>query len=828
MTVREYFRQNLVSGAVLLAALGTGVTAHAAEAPQAAADGGQGRVLSEVVVTASRRQSTAISTPIDITAMTGGDLQRQGVKDFHDLTRVVPGLVYNASGIRDGGATNSFILHGLNLDAVSNGGDTPLPTYPPVTVYVDETPTFINLHLADVERVEVLRGPQATLYGDASIAGTVRVLFNQPDLNKTSAEISADTGYTYHATGPNYSVDAVINRPITDYLGFRIAAGYTFENGFIDAPRMFALDSHGAPVLADPSDPVHSLPVSTSRKDVDDSDLYYFRPMLMYKKDNLKVLLTYQHQHEWSQGPDQDSYPGGPAPTAYSTTGDPDSGLTTPFANNGFDAAFPSKFKPYQTGNFILQPMQRDVDVGSVEVAYDLGFATLTSVTSGYGMNSKAVDDSSAFYQASLGFFYQGYPRLLLTSKRTYVDSAFIQEVRLVSKSTGPVTYSVGMFYMKENNHLIQSDYLEGYTAYLNGLPEANTGTDLGYVNDRTIAFRDLAGFGEATWHVTPKFQVTGGVRVFNQTLDLQGKTELPICGSGCDTDNESPLGLTVGGAKTSTTKALFKANLSYEFTPHFLSYFTFTQGERRGGSNGIPVKGEFAENPAFQYFQPDTVDNYELGFKGRFGGRIELSSSFYWVEWHNPQVNVSTPHGSFPAAVNGKGARSQGIDLEGRYKVNDEVTLSATYGYNQSELTAPILIQSNADTSGPPEFTKYGAKGAALPGTPHHMVSFGVDYAKDIADDLLLQLHADYSYRSGMSTSLTEDENENLTGFSMVNASVGVSRGPWRVSMYANNLTNARGVLSANNPQRYDVRGIDNRLSRPTTVGLRFGYKYN
>ena len=140
--------------------------------------------LEEVIVTASRRASTALATPIDITAMTGADLARSGVSDFHDLTRAVPGLVYNASGIRDGGATDSFIIHGLNLDALSGeggGGDTPRPTAAPVSVYIDETPAFVNLHLADVQRVEVLRGPQASLYGDSSIAGTVRILSEQVD-----------------------------------------------------------------------------------------------------------------------------------------------------------------------------------------------------------------------------------------------------------------------------------------------------------------------------------------------------------------------------------------------------------------------------------------------------------------------------------------------------------------------------------------------------------------------------------------------------------------------------------------------------------------------
>jgi outer membrane receptor protein involved in Fe transport len=821
-------RQGLVSAIALIAALEAAASprpARAADADGAPAAGGE-HTLSEVVVTASRRQSNAISTPIDISALNADDLAREGVSNFHDLSRVVPGLVYNSVSLRDGGATNSFILHGLNLDSVNgNGGDTPLATVPAVSVYFDETPTFVNVHLADVQRVEVLRGPQATLYGGSSIGGTVRVLFNQPDLTRTSAEISGETSWTDHAGGPNYTVDGVINRPFNDELGLRVAAGYTFANGFISAPYLYQVNAQGVPILANPGDVVHSLPVSTSRGDVDDGDLAYVRPMLLYKKDRLKVLVTYQHQYEHSDGPDQDSYPGGPAPTSFSTSGDPYASL--PFQNNGFDAAFPSTFKPYQTGDFILQPLTRTVDIGSVESSYDLGFATLTSVTSGYETTSHATDDSSGFYQKTLGFFYSGFPRLLLDSQRQYSDSAFVEEIRLVSNQSGPLTYTLGAFYMNERNHLTQTDTMEGYAAYEAAAGLYDTGTDVGYVYDRRIHFQDYAGFGELAYHITPRWQVTAGVRVFEQILRIQSINELPICGASCSADSVNPLGLTLGAEQEIKSKALMKFNTSYEFAPRSLAYFTFSQGERRGGANGTPPAGPFAESTAFEYFKPDSDDNYEVGVKSRINGRFEVSTSLYWVELHNPQVNVSTPHGSFPAAVNGAGARSRGIDFEARYKVTDDIALSATYGYVDARLTAPIIIPGSINNGVFVSGATYGVAGTKLPGTPTNTGSLGADYDHPLKTGIDFTAHADVSIRGGMATSLTPSDNVNLDGFAMLNLSAGLSQGAWRASLYANNVTNARGVLSAENTDLWDVRSINNRLSRPLTIGLRFGYKY-
>lgn len=790
----------------------TSPSAHA-ESPAAAAPEPDGD-MGDIVVTASRRESTTLSTPINISAYSGEDLTKRGVTDFQDLSHAVAGLVYNSASIRDGGAS-SFIIHGLNLDAVSSGGERPQPTIAPVSVYLGETPVFLNVHLADIKRIEVLRGPQATLYGNASIAGTLRILFNEPDPTKFAADLSGDTGRTQHAGGANYAIDGVVNQPLAPNLALRIASGYTFVHGFIDAPALYSLDRLGNPLLANPSDPIHSLPVPTSRKNVDDSKLAYIRGMLKYEEGPLKLLATYQHQYEHSAGPDQDSYPGGSAPTSFSSARD--LGATHPFQNDNFDKAFSPQFDEYETGSFLLQPLTRKVDLGSMEGSYDFGFATLTSVSSAYKTDSAATNDSTASYQKSLGFFYAGYPRIFVPSVRDYNEKAFIQEARLVSAGDTPLTYSLGGFYMKQKSHLVSTDYNLGYDAYLAAWGDFHTGTDVGYIYERKMDFTDLAVFGELTYHITPAWQITGGVRVFRQKLNVTAINALPICGFFCSQDGVDPLGIASATDQQKKTKALFKVNTSYTFANDMLAYFTFSQGVRRGGASGIPTTGPFGEDPAFQFYQPDSVDNYEVGLKGRLGRRFEYSLAAYWVDWKDPQVNVSTPNGGFPAGVNGSTAKSIGVDAEASYRVTNQFSLTANYGFNRSKLTGPIKVGGRS----------YGGDGAKLPGTPHHVASVSANYDQPLGDELVLNAQANVSYRSGISTSLTPRANVDLPGFAMIGASLGLSKDTWRISLYGENLGDVRGVLSSISTTSTDVRGVNNRLSRPRTIGLRFAVKY-
>ncbi|USI77605.1 TonB-dependent receptor [Sphingopyxis sp. USTB-05] len=765
---------------------------------------------SEIVVTASRRDTTALKTPINISAISGADLEKSGTSDFSALARSVPGMVYTGTSIRNGGANNSFIIHGLNLDDGTATGDSPLPTLPPVSTYVNETPTFVNLRLMDVKRIEVLRGPQASLYGLSSIGGTVRILLNEPDLKRAAFKLTTQLSQTKHAGSPNFSADAVANLPLSDRFAARVSAGYSRQAGFIDAKHLFQLDANGIPVLETPGDLIHSLPVSRSERDINKAEMYYVRPSLLYENEGLKLLLTYQHQHETANANNYDEYPGTTGPTSYSSVNSPG------FLNDRFDAAFPAVFDQYETGAFLPQPYERNVDLASLEASYDFGFATLTSTTSWYRNDVDSITDASAPYQKSLAFLYSGYPRLSTGSRRMSKDKGEIQELRLVSNGDTKFSYSIGAFYMRQKNRFLQEDSIAGFTQFSEalGIP---TGTDLAFLNGRSIRFKDAALYGEMTYHITPKWQITGGARLYNQKLDITTINQQPICGVFCSQFGDDPLGTSTGAAKTSKTSKLFKLNTSYEVNPGLLIFGTFSQGQRRGGANGVPLTGPFGVPPIFQFFDPDKVNNYEVGFKGRPSSAFDFSASFYWIDWQKPQVNITTPIAFLPAVVNGSKARSRGVDFESRLRLAPGLTVAATYSYNDAELTRDVSVGGAI----------FGVAGRRLPGTPHHLASFSSTYEQPLAGGYELSLQAGANWRSNTTTELQPASSVTLPSFLMANASIGISKDRWRATIFADNITNTRGVLSSRNLLIFDPRGISNQVQTPATIGIRIGYDY-
>lgn len=800
-------RRDAVSALALLACLDLTLMTTAAKADEADSVS----MIDELVVTASRREESVLTTPINMSAVGGEQLARAGLTDFAELTRMIPGIAFNGGGIRTAGGTNNFVIRGLNVDNSASSGDAPLITVPTVTTYLGETPAFVNLHLADIQRVEVLRGPQGTLYGSSSIGGTIRFLFNEPDTSAYAAELTADLSKTKAASGANYTLEGVANLPINENVAVRIAAGHVFQHGFIDAPYLYALDAQGLPILADPAHPESSLPTSTSAKDVDDAQLTYVRPSILFKGENLKLLFTFQHQKEKADGTSVDSYPGGGGPSSFTPEGTPG------FLNPDFDAAFPTTFNKYETGQFYRSPYERTVDVVSLEAEYDFGFATLTSSTSYYKNEGEAYTDNSGFYQKSLGFLYMGMPSFSTLSERNFEEKAWVQELRLVSQGDGPLSWVVGGFYMDQDTSVLQTDYIVGWsrfaTAYL-GVP---INEERGYVYNRIMSFKDAALFGELSYEITPKWQVTGGARAFRQELDVASIIKLPICGPSCSNSGTDPDGTSGGADKQKIEDVLFKFNTSYDFTDSLMAYFTYSEGQRRGGANGVPTVGRLAEDPAYLFFQPDTVTNYEIGLKGRIGPQVTFSAAIYQMDWDQPQLNVSTPVGSFPAAVNGGKARSRGLDLEGRWRATPDLSIAATYSYTDATLEEVIDVNGRG----------FGEAGQQLPGSPKHQGSISLDYDRDLGQGFTGSLHLDASYRGKAGTALQQEFSTELESFWLTNASFGAGKDAWYASVYADNITNERGVVTANSLNAYDVRALNYRIARPRTVGVRLTYKF-
>ncbi len=269
-------------------------------AADASADAG---TLEEVVVTASRRSERVTDVPHNISAYDSEIIDRSGITNLQDLTRMVPGLVAPDLGARATSTNSQFIIRGLNAANSGNSYVTQDLSVPLVSTYIDDVPMFVNLTLSDIDRVEVLRGPQGTLYGSGAVGGTVRLLHKKPERGIFSAQFDAQTSDTAHADGENYSGAFIVNVPAAENVAFRASAGYDRFAGFINAPYVAQFDSHGQPVLANPAEPLTSPYVFGTEKGIDRSHTSYVRASLLAKfSDSLDALLSFQHQDDFSNG----------------------------------------------------------------------------------------------------------------------------------------------------------------------------------------------------------------------------------------------------------------------------------------------------------------------------------------------------------------------------------------------------------------------------------------------------------------------------------------------------------------------------------------------
>jgi outer membrane receptor protein involved in Fe transport len=767
-------------------------------------------VLDEVVVTANRREQSILEVPYNITATTAAQLSSAGVKDFAGLAQLVPGLVYNGGGIRNGGSQAGFILRGLNADRTSTT-DQPSLTVAPVSLYIDDTPIFANVHIADIDRVEVLRGPQGTLYGNGSVGGTIRILYNEPDPTAFAVHVNAETSQTDDADGQNYTLDGVVNVPLASNLALRVTGGKLFEHGFIDAKNLFVLDGNGAPVLATPGDPLFSLPLTTTAKDIDDADLTHVRAALKYESGPFSAKLAHLHQEESADGQPADTRGRGIVPSVFS------SAVTPGFLNDGFDAAIPPDYGDNQSGIFVREPYDRTLDLSSLEISRDFGFATLTSATSYYDNESTAVSDISGSYQTNLGVFYFGFPRLSVPSRRGTQEHAFAQELRLVSRSGGSFEWVAGLFYQRLGQRFENIDRLPGWGEFLSAAIGFPVTEERAFDYRRELEFRDQALFGELTYHLTDRWQITGGLRAFEQKLDIDTSAKLPICGVFCSNSGDDPEGTTEGRDRNKHSRVLAKFNTSYQLTDSVIGYFTYAEGMRRGGANAVPTQGQFAQDPEFVSFDPDTVNSYELGLKGSLGDSLQFAAAVFQTDWQDPILNIVTPVGGFFAAVNGDGARSRGVELSIDGRLLSSIAYSAGYAYTDAELTSAFTVGGYL----------FGAEGERLPGVPRHQFTLSSDYSRPFGTNLMMVAHVDGAFRGNVTTAL-----EGSLGATSVdeywkwNANVGVELASWRAVLFVDNIGNTRGLTTQIPPEAVGQRAAVNWLSRPRTVGLRITYR--
>ena len=772
--------------------------------------------IEEIIVTATRRDQSVSDIPYNISAIGAADIKDSGVTDLQGLTQMVPGLVSPDLGARAGSVNSALIIRGLNASAV-NTQDQNIAA-PVVSTYVDETPLFANLKVTDIARVEVLRGPQGTLYGSGSLGGTVRLIHNEPDPTAAGLDLSTRASHTANAANPSGAIDVIANLPINESMAFRTSFGFEKLGGFTNARSVAVLTGNSQPVLANPSDPLNSAPAFSEKRGIDWSNTWYVRGAWLWKAgDDVKFMLTYQHQTDQS---------------------------------GGFSQANPA-YRYAQT-LYVDQPGSFATDLGSIDVSIDAGFATVSSSSSFTNQTSTSQYDLTGLIE-SLAQLYGNYPRSLSPILVDSSDKAFTEELRFVSKDSGPWDWVAGAYYSSRRESLNQVEPILGFASwsqipgsgrppgctvasancpfptfgdviqfYQGGIrPSLNPYPDLNFTMDRQVKFSDVALFNEVSYRFTDKWQATAGGRIFWQHYDQALTQTLPMCGPFCSQSGTDPTGRTSDSQAKGFRSQIFKLNTSYEVAAHTLVYATWSEGFRRGGVNALPTGPcYYCENVGLLTYKPDEARNSEIGIKGSFGPGTSYTFTLYNIDWTNPQIEANTLLGGFDFVTNGTRARSRGVEAELGIPVSQTMRLELGYSYADSILTADFQAGIVPDI--------VGHSGDRLPGVSKQQATLALDYSQPLAGDRDIHGRIDASYRSDFWSSLPHTSTAiDLPGITLVNARAGFGFGKtWRVDAFVNNLTNQEAASAVSTvPGPAHDRALF--VGRPRTIGVDINYSF-
>jgi iron complex outermembrane recepter protein len=810
--------------------------------------GGDGNTLDEVVVTATRRAQSILDVPYSISAISGATLEESHVENLSDLSHMIAGLSFVDQGPT---SRSFFVLRGINADSTS---ESPIlgsaGTVPPVSTYIGETPLFLSLHTDDLDRVEVLRGPQGTLYGSGSLAGTIRLIPKQPDLSGFSANIEADAGNLAVGHQWNNSYDGMLNLPLNEVSALRITAGREHYAGFIDEPYVVKLGPPstavnspvGAPVSGDPKNPLFGPEVFSAVNNANVSDVWQTRVAYLFKpNENLSVLVTYYHQEDKTQGVQAVSpyFKGGSVD--YPASQNPFYSSTYPVSFPTGGVVFPAN-GTYDANDGVLPTSHRKSDLGSVDLSVGLGFATLSSSTSYYQDKGTDVSDGSPFI-AKTPDIYGFVPRVVDYEEDFDTQKGFVEELRLVSAAgPHPLDYVVGFFFQHLQGNNGDQQWLPGQTLFSNlaGVPGADPAEgDVNFINTNTTDFLDRAIFGELTWHLTDQWQVTGGARFFKQDFSTASYSALPYCGSYCGT---GILGVTNVQGGYAVNSHISKLDTSYKVSNALNVYADFSEGFRRGGANAIPLSGPFEVSSALLVYKPDTTKNYELGAKGTLLGDINYTADVFFIDWNNFQLDTSSYYGGYPLAANGDKAHSKGVELSFDGKFGTHFSYALGYTYTVAQVADNFSIFDRLDDGTNNEAAIVSAqKGDPLPNSPKNSATLSLDYghvAVPFSPDWMLRYHLDGNYRSATYSRLLSTLPDApapfvIGGFSTWNGSVDLmNTHGLSLSLYGQNLFNTLGITGGLDPGEAGPPPTNERsahyfISRPRTIGLRVGYKW-
>ena len=785
----------------------------------------------EIVVTATKRAENLQDVPIAITAITTKTLDDLHVNDFNDYARLVPSLSSKAGGgggSADGPGTNNVYFRGVASGENANHS----ASLPSVGTYLDEQPITtisgaLDIHIFDIARIEALAGPQGTLYGASSQAGTIRIITNKPDLSGTYGEVGLEVNKIAHGDW-GYSGEGFINLPISSNMATRIVGWYRRDGGYIDNIRGERVMTENI-LVPDPEVEDEFIIVPTgntltldndelAEDDYNDTTTYGARAALKIDLDeNWTITPQLIGQVQKADGS---------------------------FAEErGLDHLETMQFNPEKLEDKWFQ--------AALTVEGKIGLFDLTYAGS---FMKRQVDseldysDYAYFYNELAGYGAYWYdndfnpivPNQLIQADDSYKKMS--HEFRIATPADKRMRLIAGLFYQRQEHNIEQNYIIPGLADFLQV-----DGTDDVWLTKQLRVDRDYAAFGELSFDITPELTATAGGRWYkydnslvgwfgfnNFTDDGIGYSSNPdyLCDGPPVVDGSPCTNL---DKRVKDSGFVHRLNLTYKPNDDLLFYATWSRGFRPGGVN---------RRGSFPPYEADFLTNYEAGTKISFGRGAHFNLAGYIENWKNMQVSLLGENGLTVIRNVGK-AKIVGFEADLLLRPIQGLTWSTGVSYNHATLQEDFCFDEEAPDCSDAGF--FGGldflaeDGDKLPLTAPWKGSSQLRYEWQLSGDMKANVQGVVTYEGKRRRDLRPSINEiygNMKAFTEVDVSGGIDKGPWSVDLYVKNLFDVRGQLSKSVQCREEVCGdsiggtefggkIYTVVSRPRTIGLRVGRKF-
>jgi iron complex outermembrane receptor protein len=733
--------------------------------------------LEEVTVTAQRREESLLSVPIAVTAITGDQLQKLGIQNFADYAREVPNLAYGYGGGSTGGGYGFSNTREVVIRGVSGQNTTSL--------YIDDTPvpSVIDPRVLDLERVEVLRGPQGTLFGASSMGGTVRLITRQPNTHEATGQITAQ-GFDVAHGGAGYDVSGSANIPlISDTLAVRVAAFYDSTPGYLKKE-----------IGEDISPPLTFLP-GTRRNGVlnhvGKNEEYGGLASLRFTPPNfpgLSTTLTVIGQKTTSDGlPATDTFGGAdPAELTQHRALNLSEGYDDSWEFLGLSGRYKQDYGSFIASVSYFRQSSTDNQDGSNWVAYcQVAFA-------------------SAGFCPAVG--YSPSP-----TTQDNVLSQVTSEVRFESSFEGPLNFVSGVFFQRvsDNRAIVQAT--PGLDAASGGL----YGTDLFFTSDGFETDKQYAGFLDLTLRPISQVELSAGLRKAH--FDIH-----QYLASG------GYFGFGNGNARDATESPLTKRFVArYTISDRNMVYASASEGFRSGGESdtiGGPCAGDLTalglptDRPV--PYTSDSLWSYEVGTKNAFAdNRLTTRLAAYYINWKNIQQALVLPTCGFSITANAGAAAIKGAELEADARVTDHLSFSLGAGYTDAAISKSEALPGG-ETAG-------FAVGQPLSNVPRWTGSLRSDYSIPLAGGKGF-VRLSYNY-VGSSISFANGEPGYVRpSYAQLDGRIGVDADQWDVALYVKNATDKRGILGDVTDIVGIIPGIRQvMVIQPRTIGIEIQHRF-